>query len=243
MAGLPPTIFKWYNPAKITWTAAKCKATPGCNDEGGIDLTTVPGEPITAVNSGKLIGAGPCQFAGGGSCGGYVVAYRTFISGAGGPDQLSDVYVQHLSSLGPGIKPCQSGNCSNQWITTGQTLGYAGSITETGINPPWYGVWGPNPHPGDWIQNPEPLLTKAIQDDTNYGMSSLPGWGGSSSDFAQNPIAGCAPWDIQCIISNLRGIGIKIGLFILAVVLVILGGYILFQHQINSGVKTGAVLV
>jgi hypothetical protein len=127
--------------------------------EFGEDLGTPQGTPITSLVSGRLVGAG--FYAGGG-----VVTVRTSLNG-----RLADLYVQHLDRI-VNVKLCQYGNCGHQYVFRGELLGYSGGDcswhygpgfgkfnpcasglstgphTEVGINPPWYGLWGPIPHPG-----------------------------------------------------------------------------------------------
>lgn len=127
--------------------------------EVGEDLGTPQGTPITSLVSGQLVGAG---FYGGGG----VVAVRTTLNG-----KPADFYVQHLESI-RNVRLCQYGNCGGQYVSRGELLGYSGGDClwhygpgfgkfnacaahfsngphiEIGINPPYYGIWGPDPHPG-----------------------------------------------------------------------------------------------
>jgi hypothetical protein len=127
--------------------------------EVGEDLGTPAGTPITSLVSGQLVGAG---FYGGGG----VVTVRTILNG-----QPADLYVQHLASI-VNVRLCSYGYCGGQSVSRGELLGYSGGDcvwhdgpgfgpfnacvagfssgphTEVGINPPYYGIWGPSPHPG-----------------------------------------------------------------------------------------------
>ena len=127
--------------------------------EVGEDLATPEGTPIISLVSGQLVGAG--FYAGGG-----VVSVRTTLNGA-----TADLYVKHLDSI-VNVGLCQFGNCGGQTVYSGELLGYSGGDcnwhygpgygyfnpcaagfsggqhTEVGINPPWYGIWGPYPQPG-----------------------------------------------------------------------------------------------
>jgi hypothetical protein len=140
--------------------------------EFGEDLGTPEGTPITSLVSGLLEGAG---FYGGGG----VVTVRTTLNGA-----PADLYVQHLDSI-VNVGLCAYGACGGQYVTAGELLGYSGGDcnwhfgpgfgsfnpcaagfsngphTEVGINPPWYGIWGPYPQPGP-NYNPRATLLALI---------------------------------------------------------------------------------
>ncbi len=129
------------------------------SQEVGEDLGTPQGTPITSLVSGRLVGAG---FYGGGG----VVTVRTTLN-----RKPADFYVQHLDSI-VNVRLCRYGNCGGQYISRGELLGYSGGDCiwhygpgfgkfnackahfsngphiEIGINPPYYGIWGPYPHPG-----------------------------------------------------------------------------------------------
>ena len=159
-------------------------------DEGGIDIALRAGTTITALGDGTLVGAGPCTFHGGGSCGGDVVTVRTKVPGLG----EADVYYQHIAK-NVLIKNCQLGQCHGQRITRGQIIGHSltpPGVIEVGINPPWYGVWGPKPHPGPWV-DPEGYLKSLASNGgpPMLGDKPVPGTGsgtdvwGTLSDAAQ----------------------------------------------------------
>lgn len=127
--------------------------------EVGEDLGTPQGTPITSLVSGQLVGAG---FYGGGG----VVSVRTTLNG-----KPADFYVQHLDSI-VNVGLCWYGNCGGQYVSRGELLGFSGGDCvwhygpgfgkfnackahfsngphiEIGINPPYFGIWGPYPHPG-----------------------------------------------------------------------------------------------
>lgn len=127
--------------------------------EVGEDLGTPQGTPITSLVSGRLVGAG---FYGGGG----VVTVRTILNG-----KPADFYVQHLARI-VNVGLCRYGYCGGQYVSRGELLGYSGGDCfwryglgfgkfnacaahfsngphiEIGINPPYYGIWGPYPHPG-----------------------------------------------------------------------------------------------
>jgi LysM repeat protein len=150
--------------------------------EMGEDIGTPQGTPITSLVSGRLVGAG---FYGGGG----VVTVRTTLNGA-----RADFYVQHLDRI-VNVDLCQYGNCGDQYVSRGELLGYSGGDckwhygpgfgkfnacanhfsngphTEVGINPPWYGIWGPYPHPGR-NYNPHSTVLALINDPDGQGDSS-----------------------------------------------------------------------
>lgn len=127
---------------QVTWSHS--------DGDTGEDLGTPVGTPITSLCAGDIVGAG--FYAGGG-----VVTVRC--------PSVGDVYVQHLDSIVSWISHCENGPCG-QSVSYGTLLGYSGGDcnsywfgnpcwsgfsngphTEVGINPPWYGIWGPA-HPG-----------------------------------------------------------------------------------------------
>ncbi len=241
-------VFDWWINNNVTNRICPQSPCLQGDPEGGIDKYVKPGTPITALVPGTIVGMGPCVKKGGGSCGGYVITTRTNqIPGLPGSN---DLYYQHLQSLAGGLSTGQS-------VHAGQTIGFSGGNTEVGINPAgWFGVWGPSPHPGPWIQKPEGYLNAAAGIPGASG--SLPGtqpWQGepipgsctaptSALDVAGIINFGMCMWWQQAG-SAISGWGIKIGLFMVALILVVFGGYILFQRQIDTGAKTavkGALL-
>lgn len=202
------------------------------SDEGGIDVTVPAGTPITALADGKLVGRGPCTFAGGGSCGGNVVTEQTNVPGLG----LSDLYYQHIR-LAPGLSNCMRGICGGQVVHKGDIIGYSTGLVEVGLNPGphcWAGVWGSCPHPGKWV-DPEKYLKLLIGDTSNVTSDTS----SSNNNTGSTPTIDTSAW-----LSQIRGEGIKIGLFIVAIVLTLFGFYLLFTKQFNEAgkklVKTAA---
>ncbi len=125
--------------------------------DGGIVLCgNTPGTPVTALADGKIIGAGTFFHPDGGP--GYgVVAVQCLIPDLG----LSDLYYMHID-LEPGIKACKNGRCYGQTVKAGQIIGTINhdlGCMEVGINPPFYGLFGPFPHPGPWV-DPEYFLRR-----------------------------------------------------------------------------------
>ncbi len=136
--------FPWLDFSRITWRKGQAP------DEGGIDISEPTGQPITALSDGELVGAGTYW-------GHDVATVRTTVPGLG----RADLYYQHIK-LAPNIKPCQYGKCGGQKIHKGQVLGHANwGLVETGLNPPWYGIWGPSPHPSAWV-DPEKYLRQLV---------------------------------------------------------------------------------
>jgi hypothetical protein len=146
--------------------------------EFGEDLGTPEWTPVTSLVSGWLVGAG---FYGGGG----VVTVRTNLNGAS-----ADLYVQHLDSI-VNVGLCAFGACGGRYVRAGELIGYSGgdcnwhygpgygnfnpcvshfsngSHIEVGINPPWYSIWGPYPHPGR-NYNPHATLLALINGGTHY---------------------------------------------------------------------------
>ncbi len=70
--------------------------------------------------------------------------------------------------------------------------------------------------------------------------------GSLSSTGTYTPTQNCAPWDIGCVWSKVQpgliSIGIRIGLFLLAVILILVGGYVVFKPELdNAAVKAAEV--
>ena len=160
----------WYD-GQVTQSCSNgyyCDGSVEGGKEGGVDISATPGTPVTSVISGTVVGAGPCTLAGGGSCGGYVATVRGHVGFFGSEN---DVYVQHLSKI-----VVKKGDT----VSAGQVIGYTGQLTEFGLNPPWFGVWGPSPHPGKWI-NP---LKSGFLDSIKKG-------GGVSDNSPETACLGC----------------------------------------------------
>src|SRR5712691_3396225 len=143
--------FPWLQLNKIIWDVDKCHAAtnPPCKDEGGIDISLPKGTPIMALCTGPLVGAGPYW-------GGDVVTQQCNVPGIG----KARVYYQHIFKDGH-IPHCENGNCGGQIVQRGQVVGTSGNgcnggCVETGINPPWGGIWGPFDR--NWVQHPIPYL-------------------------------------------------------------------------------------
>lgn len=125
---------------------------PGVPGEGGVDLGSHVGDPVYALASGIIEGAGywKDQLHG-------VVTTRVNVPGAG----MEDIYYQHIN-IAPGIK--QGGS-----VTKGELIGTVGSLNEVevGFNANWGQPWGVN-HPGPWIKDPRPWI-KALMLNASSG--------------------------------------------------------------------------
>jgi len=212
------SLFPWFNLNKVTWDVAKCQASSGCNDEGGIDISLPAQTQITALCDGTVQGVG--TYWGGG-----VVTVRCDVPGLG----PADVYYQHIQ-ISQALKACTYGNCFGQKVTRGQLLGWSQvnpGVVEVGINPPWYGIWGPDPHPGPWITDPRTYLSELAGNPGPVSQSNIPiGSGVSSASQLSSTFQ-------QFFVDT----GQKIMLILVALVLIGVGFYLTFSKQINSMVK------
>jgi hypothetical protein len=243
--------FPWLDFSKITWRKGQAA------DEGGIDISEPTGQPITALSDGDIVGAG--NYWGHG-----VVTVRTTVPGLG----QADLYYQHIQ-IAPGIRFCQYGNCGGQKVRRGQVLGHANwGLVETGLNPPWAGIWGPAKHPSAWV-DPESYLKKLIG---QSGQTSSMGtadpcrkFGPPGSDpyihctgqvASGNPATGgpggppgsCAPLDFGCWLNQLWpqiqtqfvSWGEHIAIFVLALAMIALGALMIgFPPAVNLANKVG----
>ncbi len=197
--------------------------------EGGIDVPLKAGTPVYALGNGTLQGYGNFWHPNGNP--GYgVLTQRVTIPGLGD----ADVYYQHMDLAGP-FTQCQNGNCSNQYVQAGQLIGYSradpGEV-EVGINPPWFGVWG-GKHPSQPVNDPRPYL------------SALAGGAPSNPTTTSTTSAACAPWDVPCLVNNLRGTAVRIGVFIVGLLFFIIGAVILLHPdpgKLAGDIAKGAML-
>ncbi len=208
------------------------------NTEGGIDIGLPAGTPVTALCSGEIVGAGNFYHPDG-TPGYGVVTIRCNVPGMG----KGDLYYQHIA-ISPGINQCVIGGpygqsvpraqCKGQTVQRGQLLGWSknppGDL-EIGLNPPWYGVWGPSPHPGPWV-DPE-IYLKNLANMTgsiiNNLLTGLSGQGDNTSSAP--PVPGT---------QFFNDILNKALLFLVALTLIGAGFYLLAEKQINSAIKKGA---
>lgn len=201
--------------------------------EGGVDLTSPEGTPVYALADGPLLGAG--NFGKGGplysgpwSIPDYgVVTQRVNIPGYG----VNDLYYQHII-IDPSIKFCNNptGSCNNQYVHKGQLIGTTGPFgeVELGLNANWGGVWGTN-HPGPWSLDPRGAIKSLMVNyGTDTGGAAGPGTGTAGFMVPSPPVAGT---------TFFTGILQKAGLLLVALVLTIIGFYLMFSKQVNSFVK------
>lgn len=192
--------------------------TPG---EGGVDLGAPIGTPVYALANGPIIGAGYWNDQAHG-----VVTTRIDVPGHG----TQDLYYQHIT-LDPSITQCAGSTCPGQVVTRGERIGTVGPYAETemGFNADWGGIWGTN-HPGPWAVDPRPMLAVLLNGQAPSGQSSTPGTGAtdiiSGGGTSSPPVVGT---------NNLPDWAIKIGLFVFALTLFLLGIWLLFKEQIKAG--------
>lgn len=140
----------------------------------GIDLGMPAGVPITSLCAGLVVGAG---FYGGGG----VVTVRC--------PGIGDVYYQHLDRIYYG--ECNGAVNGCGWASYGTVLGLSGgdcnwyfygnpcvngfstgSHIEVGVNPDYYGIWGPEPHPGGWYRPVQWIVSGGNTADSGQGSQS-----------------------------------------------------------------------
>jgi len=206
------TDVRWLQVNNITWDVDKCHAKAGCNDEGGIDIGYSSPTTITALCTGPLVGAG--NYWGHG-----VVTQQCNVPGLG----KSRVYYQHIAIDGS-IKGCRNGNCGGQIVQRGQPVGVARwGLVETGINPPWGGIWGQLT--GGWVQHPIPYLQNLAG-----APATAINYSAGTTTILPPPVAGTT------FFNNILN---KALLFLVALTLIGAGAYLTFTKQINSAFKTG----
>ena len=205
-------------------------------NEGGVDLTLPHGTPIYALGDGKIVGVGTFTHQDG-SPGYGVLTEQTNVPGLG----TANVYYQHIDVL-PQFKSCTNGNCNGQTVKRGQMIGYTRSDMyglEVGINPGWGGIWAGNTAPGPWITDPRPYLKALAQQ------------GGSTTTTTYTPPT-CTPpsnpLDVGGGISyawcqasqTLVSFGEHIAVFLIGLLLIGAGIYLLAHKQINAAVGKAA---
>jgi hypothetical protein len=192
--------------------------------EGGVDLASAGGTPVYALATGPIVGAGyfchpnsdfpngdftrstpgPCVQPGYG-----VVTQRVNIPGYG----VNDLYYQHID-IDPSVPLCPTGAGCTGTLIAGQRIGtiHPGvNELEMGLNANWGTIWGPSPHPNAWSDDPRPAIASLMQN------------GGLTVAGLANPSSGGSS-DISTFVAS---IGPKIGLFVIALVLVVSGFFLM----------------
>lgn len=149
----------------------------------------------------------------------------------------------HLTSPYPGLKV-------GDHVTSGQKVGIGGGGASTSGAMPGFALtssdmyghgtgWADNVK-GSWINpllNPVPVLDAAKAG--KLASFPLQSTGNASSSSSSAPVQqNCAPWDIGCMMSNLGPLlvnwGEHIAVFVIALLLIILGVYLLNQKVIDN---------
>jgi hypothetical protein len=211
-------------------------------NEGGIDIPNAGGTPVYALADGTLesnhlFWHNPPDVASyhGGNPGYGVISERVNIPGFG----WNDLYYQHID-LNPEIPTCLGGDCSGITIHKGQLLGWTKSPdpgeVEIGVNPQHWGpVWGPDQHPGPWV-DPETRIRALVDSDPAFQWGTQVTTGPVVSD---NGNSGSAD-SVSSSLNSIPRWWIKIGLFLLALTLAGFGFYLLFQKQADAALKKSA---
>lgn len=205
--------------------------TPG---EGGVDLPSPGGTPVYALGSGPVLGAGTWTSAAGLTSG--IVTIGTQVPGVSGTQQM---YYQHIN-IDPSI---QKGGTVQAGQKIGTVMNQTGEV-EVGYNAVWGGPWGTNKDCSKWTTDPRPwiaaLMLNAPVSSGSQAQSAVASNIQQSSSFnATANSATCAPWNIPCIVGNaisalgstVHNVLIRIGFFILGILLFIAGGILLISHD------------
>jgi murein DD-endopeptidase MepM/ murein hydrolase activator NlpD len=148
----------------------------------------------------------------------------------------SHVFYEHMhdASVSPG-QHIASGTLVGHANHTGEGAAvgvgfYSGDVYGTGSA--WQVLQNDLKPGGAGLLNPTKILD-SFKNGTATAQSA-------SQSLPQN--APCAPWDIQCMVSKLQlqGIGESIGIFVLALVLIIVGFFLLAEKQVTALGKTAA---
>jgi len=175
-------------------------------NEGGIDIPAPGGTPVYALAAGTLesnhlFWHNPPDVANphGGAPGYGVLTERVNIPGFG----LNDLYYQHID-LNPAIPTCMGGDCNNIQIAKGELIGWTrGDVgeLEMGVNANWGPVWGPDTHPGPWV-DPETRIRSLVAADPSFNWGTETQGGGPTSTSN----CSCNPLDfVRCQIALLTG--------------------------------------
>lgn len=210
------TYGMWSVPDAARGLHANGSITPG---EGGIDVGAPGGTPVLAIADGPIMASGCWNDAG--HC---VITQRVNVPGAG----PQDLYYQHIQ-IASGIRTGQNLKRGQVIGTVNGTVnGIAYNETELGFNSRWGGVWGTN-HPGPWVADPRPWLNAILS-----GSGGAPPATGTAPTSASAP--GGLSLDPMTILVNfwtataaprLKVWGEYIAIFLIAVVLIIVGFFLL----------------
>ena len=251
----PLPLFNWLiSKIDLQGLWGRWRAGAPANNEGGVDLPEPGGTPIYALGTGPLMGWGTFTHPNGNP--GYgVLTQQVNVPGLG----KANVYYQHIDLL-PVFKACKNGQCGGQMVNRGQLIGYTRANVgelEVGINPGWGGIWAGNTAPGPWITDPRPYLKALAVQGDGTGVpgttgSNAPGQTGTSAPGSAPDANGCTPPSnaldvggaISYAICNVQATAVNwgehIAVFLIGLLLIGVGIYILGHNQINAAVG-GAV--
>ena len=71
-------------------------------------------------------------------------------------------------------------------IVVGDIVGHSNNWIEWGINPHWYGIWGPSPHPGPWINPLYSGYWNALKTSNDFNPTLVPSMIDPLSSFYSN---------------------------------------------------------
>lgn len=210
----------------------------GQNGELGTDFDMPYGTPVGAIEGGTVVYAGlpPDSLVPGHTSLGYVVQIKN--------SDGSILHYQHLKSLAPGM-------AAGKIIAGGDVIGTSGGLpVDSWSTGPHIEVrYSPTYTPGtiwnqSW-QDPLPYFTGKL------GASLAPGtvgrntigtpYGPTGISSAPYTSQNCAPWDIGCLLSgvtnSLRSLGVRIALFVVALLLLIFGFVLLTRPDVLPGIR------
>lgn len=236
-------------------------------NEGGVDLTLPHGTPIYALASGTLVGAGTFTHADGSPGYGVVTEQVSNVPGLGKANvyyQHIDIAqgIKACQNGACGNQTIQKGQLIG--YTRPDMYGL-----EVGINPTWRGVWAGNTAPGPWVTDPRPYLKALAQQTTTptttptttqtpqQQAASQVNQALGTSILSTAPSVGknaptCTPPSnaldvagafsyLWCNMNNaFVSFGEHIAVFLIGLLLIIGGVYLLAHKQINAAVGNAA---
>lgn len=222
----------------VIWWQQAIGQSFGVNGEKGTDFNMPYRTPVGAIEGGEVVYAGlpPDSKVPGQTSLGYVVQIKN-VDG-------SILHYQHLDSLAPGL-------AAGDFVAPGQVIGNSGGLPvdnfstgphiEVRYSPTYNagaGIWGQN-----W-QNPIPYFQKlgASMKPGTTGVSTIgTAYGPTGTPSSQFTSSNCAPWDIGCLLAQLepwlRGVGVRVGLFLLGVLLLIFGFLLVAQPDTGKALR------